>query len=151
MNNYDELLSATTTYTGLSAKTMSYAYYPNGSRQTMTTPAGTFSYSYDAAGRPASMTNPFSETTGWTYQNNNWLSTQTLANGAVAIYTHNALGQVTELLNQISSTTISDFNSIAYDGVGNRSSVTASIPGATSLSGITGYTYDQRHHQGLQL
>jgi len=63
----------------------------------MTTPAGTFSYSYDTVGRPASMTNPFSETTNWTYQNNNRLSTQTLANGAVATYTHNALGQVTEL------------------------------------------------------
>jgi YD repeat-containing protein len=74
----------------------------------MTTPAGTFSYSYDAGGRAAGMTNPFSETTSWAYQNNNWLSTQTLANGAVATYTHNALGQVTELLNQIGSTTISD-------------------------------------------
>ena len=97
----------------------------------MTTPAGTFSYCYDVAGRPANMTNPFSEQTSWSYQNNNWLSTQTLANGATATYT------------------ISDFSSIAYDGVGNRTSVTASIPGATSLSGTTGYTYDSRSdHSG---
>jgi RHS repeat-associated protein len=141
----DELLSASATYTGLAAKTISYQYYPNGSRQTMTTPAGTFSYSYDAAGRPSSMTNPYSETTSWSYQNNNWLSTQTLGNGATATYTHNALGQVTELLNQIGSTTISDFSSIAYDGVGNRTSVSASIPGATSLNGITGYSYDTKN------
>ena len=142
--NLDELLSTTTTYTGLAAKTISYAYYPNGSRQTMTTPAGNFGYSYNAGGRPASMTNPFSETTSWAYQNNNWLATQTLANGLVATYTHNALGQVTQLLNQIGSTTISDFNSIAYDGVGNRTSVTANVPGATSLSGTTGYAYDSK-------
>jgi RHS repeat-associated protein len=142
--NLDELLSTSTTYTGLAAKTISYAYYPNGSRQTMTTPAGNFSYSYDAGGRPATMTNPFSETTSWAYQNNNWLATQTLANGAVATYTHNALGQVTELLNQIGATTISDFNTIAYDGFGNRTSVTANIPGATSLSGTTGYAYDSK-------
>jgi YD repeat-containing protein len=71
--NLDELLSAMTTYTGLSTKTISYFYYPNGSRQSMTTPAGSFSYSYDAAGRPASMTNPFSETTSWASLNNNWL------------------------------------------------------------------------------
>jgi RHS repeat-associated protein len=90
------------------------------------------------------MTNPFSETTSWSYQNNNWLATQTLANGAVATYTHNALGQVTELLNQIGATTISDFNTIAYDGVGNRTSVTANVPGATSLSGTTGYFYDSK-------
>lgn len=110
----------------------------------MTTPAGTFNYYFDAGGRPSSMINPFSETTSWSYQNNNWLSTQTLANGAVATYTHNALGQMTRLLNQIGSTTISDFSSIAYDGVGNRSSVTASIPGATLLTGTTGYSYDSK-------
>jgi len=49
------------------------------------------------------------------------------------------------LLNQIGSTTISNFNSIAYDGVGNRNSVTASVPGATSLNGTTGYSYDSKN------
>lgn len=142
--NLDELLSTTTTYTGLAAKTISHVYYPDGSRQTMTTPAGTFSYYYDAAGRPSSMANPFSETTSWSYQDNDWLSTQTLANGATASYTYNALGQVTRLLNQISSNTISDFSSIGYDGVGNRNSITASIPGAASLNGTTAYTYDTK-------
>jgi RHS repeat-associated protein len=142
--NLDELLSLTTTYTGLAAKSISYAYYPDGSRQTMTTPAGTFSYSYDAAGRPASMTNPFSETTTWSYQNNDWLATQTLANGATASYTYNALGQVTRLLNQLGGNTISDFSSITYDGAGNHKSITASIPGATSLSGVTDFTYDTK-------
>jgi len=143
--NLSELLSTTTTYTGLSAKTISYSYFANGSRATMTTPAGTLNYSYDAAGRPSSMTNPFSETTSWSYQNNNWLQTQTLANGATATYAYNAMGQVTRLLNQIGSATISDFSGIAYDGVGNRTSVTASIPGATSLDGTTGYTYDSQN------
>lgn len=36
-------------------------------------------------------------------------------------------GPSTRLLNQIGSTTISDFSNIAYDGVGNRTSLTASI------------------------
>ena len=111
----------------------------------MTTPAGTFSYSYDSAGRPSILTNPFNETTSWTYEDNNWLSTQTLANGAVATYIHNALGQTTELSNQIDGTTISDFSSIAYDAVGNRTSVSASISGVTSLSGTTGYSYDSKN------
>jgi RHS repeat-associated protein len=143
--NLDELVSAATTYTGLSAKTISYSYYPDGSRESMTTPAGMFDYSYDAAGRAASMTNPFSETTNWAYQNNDWLQTQTLDNGAVATYSYNAMGQVTRLLNQIGSTTISDFDSIAYDGTGNRTSVDASISGATSLDGVTDYTYDNKN------
>jgi len=142
--NLDELLSVNTTYTGLSAKTISYAYYPDGSRESMTTPAGTFDYSYDATGRQSTMTNPFSETTTWSYENNNWLNTQTLANGAVATYTYNPLGQATRLLNQIGGSTISDFSSIGYDGVGNRTAVTASIPASGSLSGTTGYSYDSK-------
>ncbi len=143
--NLDERLSRTITYTGLSAKTISYTYYPDGSRESMTTPAGTFDYSYDAAGRPASMTNPFNETTSWSYLNNNWLQTQTLDNGATATYTYNAMGQVTRLLNEIGSTTISDFSSIGYDGVNNRTSISASVPGATSLNGTAGYTYDVKN------
>jgi RHS repeat-associated protein len=142
--NLDEVLSVTTTYSGLAAKTIAYLYYPDGSRQTITTPAGTFSYYFDAAGRPSSMTNPFSETTSWSYQDNDWLASQTLANGATSTYTQNALGQVTRLLNQIGANTISDFTSIGYDGVGDRNSVTANIPGATSLIGTTGYSYDSK-------
>jgi RHS repeat-associated protein len=142
--NLDELLSVSTTYTGLSAKTISYTYYPDGSRESMTTPAGTFNYSYDSAGRPASMTNPFSETTEWSYQDNNWLATQTLANGAVATYTQNGLGQVTELLNQIGSTTISDYT-LGYDGAGNRSSVTVANIGTSTLNGSGTFTYDTKN------
>lgn len=142
--NLDELLSTTTTYTGLAAKTISYAYYPNGSRQTMTTPSGAFSYSYDAAGRPSSMTNPFSETTNWVYQDNNLLQTQTLANGAVATHSYNQAGQLTRLLNQVGGNTISDFSGIAYDGVGNRTSITANIPGAAVLNGVTTYQSDSK-------
>ena len=56
MRSRDELLSQTTTYTGLAAQTITYAYHPDGSRQTMTTPAGIFSYGYDAAGRATSLT-----------------------------------------------------------------------------------------------
>jgi YD repeat-containing protein len=142
--NLDELLSVTTTYTGLAAKTISYVYYPNGSRQTMTTPVGTFSYNYDAAGRHSSMTNPFSETTSWTYQDNNWLQTQTLANGATTSFTYNALGQRTRLLNEIGVNTLSDFT-IAYDAVGNRTSVIASVPSLPALSGTTTFTYDAKN------
>ena len=43
------------------------------------------------------MTNPFSETTSWSYLDNNWLSTQTLSNGAVATYTYNAVNRLTSL------------------------------------------------------
>ncbi len=144
--NRDELLSHTTTYTGLSAQTIAYSYNADGSRQSMTTPAGTFSYAYDAAGRAASLTNPYSETASWAYFNNNWLQTQTLANGAQTTYSYNALGQMSDLVNKNSGgTTLSQFGSMTHDGAGNRASITATLPGATSLSGTTGYQYDTKN------
>ena len=88
-----------------------------------------FTYGYDGAGRMTGLTNPFSETTGWAYFDNNSLQTQTLSNGATTNYTYNAQGQLARLLNQKSGTTLSDFSSLAYDGVGNEASVTATLPG----------------------
>jgi RHS repeat-associated protein len=141
----DELKSVTTTYAGLSAQTISYTYYADGRRQAMTTPAGTFSYGYDGAGRASSLTNPFGETTSWAYYDNNRLNTQTLANGALTTYTFNALGQLSELLNQTGGgATLSDFGQITHDGAGNRTSVTASVPGASTLGGTTTYQYDAK-------
>jgi YD repeat-containing protein len=144
-NDLDMLTSRTTTYTGLPAQTISYAYYADGSRQTMTTPAGAFNYSYDAAARPSSLTNPYSETSSWTYFDNNSLHTQTVGNGANTTYSYNALGQLTELVNKTSGgTTLSDFSSIMHDGAGNRTSLMANIPAASTLSGTTSYQYDTK-------
>lgn len=60
------LTSVTTTQSG-HTYSVTYTYYPDGRRQTMTSPAGTTSYAYDAAGRPASLLSPFGDTTTWTY------------------------------------------------------------------------------------
>ena len=143
--NLDELLSATTTYTGLSAQTISYGYYADGSRQSMTTPAGNFTYNYDGARRMTSLTNPFAETSSWTYFDNDWLQTQTLGNGTQATYTYTAQGQLTHLLNQRSNLTLSDFGTITYDGVGNRTSVTATLSAVAAYNGVSSYSYDQKN------
>ena len=145
---YDDLghvLSVQTTYTGLLAKTLSYAYYPNGSRQSLDTPAGSFAYHYDGDGRLQNLTNPFAETTQWAYLDNGWLSTQTLGNGAATIYTQNALGQLTDLTTRASNASVlSDFGGMAYDGAGNRTAVTASLPAVPSYGGLTSYQYDPK-------
>jgi RHS repeat-associated protein len=141
----DQILSVTTTYTGLSAKSVSYSYYPDGSRDQLTTPAGTFSYLYNAAGDPTSLTNPQSETTSWSYQTNGALSSQTQANGITSSYTLNALSQLTSLLHKdASNTTITQFASITHDGAGNRLGVTATFPSLTALSGAISYSYDTK-------
>ena len=90
----------------------------------MSTPAGQFSYLYDAAGQATSLTNPFGETTGWSYRDNGWLQTQTLGNGVTSTYVQNALGQLTSLLNQTGGgTLLSQFSGMVHDGAGNRLSV----------------------------
>lgn len=144
--NADELQSATTNYTGLPAQAISYSYYPNGSRQAMTTPAGTFSYTYDAAGQPSSMTNPFGETSAWSYFENNRPHTQTLGNGSQATYTYNAVGQLIDLTNTTSGgATLSQFSSLLYDGAGNRMQLSTSVPAFPTLSGGTNYQYDSKN------
>ena len=106
-----------------------------------------FAYGYDGVGRMTSLTNDNSETTRYGYQANGWLQTKTLANGVVTTYTRDQQGRLTDLANKNSGgTTLSDFSVPAtggYDGVGNRLSVTASMPGAPSnYSGTTRYAYD---------
>lgn len=140
----DELKSVTTAYTGVTPYAVSYAYYPDGSRKQMTTPAGGFTYGYDAAGRPSSVTNPFYETTQWAYFDNDRLRTQQLEVGALTTYEYNARGQLTRLLNELDTAVISDFNNFAYDGAGNRKSYTASVPGYASATGMLTYEYDAK-------
>jgi RHS repeat-associated protein len=144
----DRPLSTATTYTGLPAQTIAYDYYPDGSRQTMSTPAGSFSYSYDGAQRPTSLSNPFSETSSWTYLNNNWLNTQTLASGATTVYSYNARGQLIDLLTRAgsasTSTTLSHYGNMRYDDVGNRTAMAANLPQMPAYGGQTAYAYDYR-------
>jgi YD repeat-containing protein len=63
----DNVMNVQTGYYGsgsiLFNASVGYAYYANGSRETMTVPSGTFTYDYDIASRPQSLTNPFGETT----------------------------------------------------------------------------------------
>ncbi|MEN6372455.1 MAG: RHS repeat-associated core domain-containing protein [Armatimonadota bacterium] len=138
--------SVTTTYTGLPAKTISYNFFDNGSISSMTTPAGTFAYTYDGANRPVQLVNPFSETFSWTYQNNNWLSTQTTPVSQTA-YTYNHRGFMTCLENKTTGgTTLSKFGGtvspMTYDTFGNLLSVTVNIPSVPAQNGVTNYSYD---------
>ncbi len=139
-------LSATTAYTGILTQGITYSYFADGSRQTMTSPAGVFSYAYDAGQRMTSLTNPLGETSSWSYQVNNWLRTQTLGNGVTSAYTNDARGLVTNLTTQASlGRNLSAFSSMAYDGVGNRATLTATIAGIPTLSGQTRYGYDYKN------
>ena len=152
---YDDDNTLTTknvTWTGLSAKTLSYGFYPDGSRKTMTADGGAFTYSYDGDGRRQVWVNPFNQQSAWGYQDNGWLQNKTLANGITTTYTHDPQGRLTELLNSQNGTTLSDFRVPAtggYDGVGNRLSVTANVPG-TQHTVASAYQYDYGQTQNPQ-
>jgi len=142
VNDLDMPTSVATTFTGLSAKTIGYSYYADGSRSQMTTPAGNFDYDYDQSGRPTDMTNPNSETTSWDYDSGDRLYHQTLANGAVTTYVYNALNELTSLTNRDgSSNVLSSYSSMSYDGAGNLLEVTASVPAHTAYSGTRYFQY----------
>jgi RHS repeat-associated protein len=111
----------------------------------MSTPAGNFGYSYDGAGRPSSMGNPYGESTTWMYLANGWLWKQALANGATTVYTYNAKGLPTDVLNSDGGgSTLNEFSGVAYDGMANRTTYTANIAAAPSLSGLTTFGYDPK-------
>ena len=117
----DSPLSIVTTFTSLPGKTISYSYYPDGSIQTLGTPAGNFNYAFDAVGQVISLTNPFSENFSWTYLDNGWLATQQCGNAVKTNYALNPIGQITRLLNsKLDSTILSDFSGMSYDGAGNQ-------------------------------
>jgi RHS repeat-associated protein len=142
----------------VAAGTLSYGYFPNGSRSSLSVLANgggsseSFSYQYDADDRPSSLTNPFGETTTWSYYNNDWLASQADYNGAgglvsTARYAYNGRGFLTDLANTNSTgSTLSEYGSstqaIAYDAAGNLTSFAANEPIASGYSGSTSYSYD---------
>jgi RHS repeat-associated protein len=145
----DGRLSEATVYGSMPTVTSTLGYNNDASVSSMgLVQTGGFSYSfaygYDGDGRMNSLANPFSESTGFSYQDNDWLSSQTMANGVAAGYTYNGMGQLIGLLNSIpsSSTTLSQFSSFGYDASGNMLGVAASYPSATTYSGTITNTFD---------
>ncbi len=146
---YDDdgnVINHVTTYSGLQAQTIGYTYNPDGSRSTMSASAGGVGYSYDGVGRMSSLTDPGMTITTWTYLANGWLASQKLGNGVVTNYNYNARGFLTDMNNNAAGgTLLSDFGSMTYDAMGNRTAMTANIPAAPALAGVTSYSYDSRN------
>ena len=137
------LASEVTTYTGLPAQTVSFGFNPDGSRLSMSTPSGTFVYGYDSVGHLSSLTNPFGETSAWSYSARGDLIAQILGNGSGSTYRYNALGQLTQLqnLNPLGSV-LSSYGTVAYNATGDLTSVAAAINGSLPTSGTLSFAYD---------
>ena len=152
-SDYDDLDIAhavTTTYTDLPARAIEYEYWPNGSIDSIYCSAlpgtGTFSYTYDDAGRPDTLTNPFGQEFSWGYLDNNWLNTQT-SPVTQATYTRNPRGMLTSLVNRkTDETLLSSYATMTYDPAGDILSMPVSVPNvASQYSGTSTYTYDTKN------
>ncbi|HEY3265618.1 MAG TPA: RHS repeat-associated core domain-containing protein [Armatimonadota bacterium] len=130
-DDLDNLTGVTSALTGVAGgdKVVSYAFYPNGSRSSMGTPAGTFSYTYDAAGRPTGLRNPESEDTTWTYSSIDRLQSQTSNAGFfITSYGSNGRGFLTGVYNRsLAAYVYSSFSILLRNGTGNLTSETASF------------------------
>jgi RHS repeat-associated protein len=141
---YDQLDNVTseTTPNG----TVSYTYFANGLRQTMTasTQAQLF-YCYDLANRLTSIVNgscasPTSKLVSLTYDQANRRQTMTLPNGAVTTYAYDNANELTGLTYTSGSTTLGTV-SYSYDADGRRTSRISGLDqaGASPSVGTTAF------------
>ncbi|RPJ26712.1 MAG: hypothetical protein EHM33_10590 [Chloroflexi bacterium] len=117
------------------ARTVSYTYYDNDLRQTMTTPAGTTNYGYDALGRLTSVSAGGSETT-YDYDPVGFLTDIHRPNGVDTVYTPNVRNQVERITHSHGSGTLQFFD-YELDNAGNRKKVTEAVGGTIT------WTYDK--------
>ena len=132
------LHTVSTTYTGMNAKTIDYAYNAIGQRATMTTPGGIFSYSYDDKSRLTGLTSPIQATpapsplakSSWQYRWDDTITQQTLSTGAVTDYDRTVLGQrLTGVTNKVGGVMSSQFNGATYDWKAKIKGLNATVAG----------------------
>ena len=124
-------LLAKTPDASFSAAPVSFTYFNNGLRQTMSDPSGTTTYSYDSRNRLTSKQTP-EGTLNYTYDNAGDLLTLQSANVGAAsdTYTYDALNRLNTVVESSGTTTY------GYDAVGN-------LQGYTYPNGVTAsYNYD---------
>ncbi len=121
-----------------SAGTVHYGYDTHWRRNSLTQPglSTATSFTYDGYGRLATLTNPFSETTSWTYDVvSGDLTRQTMANGAYTDYGFDIRGRVSTITHKTSTSGVIDPQTYTYDPAGNL--ITKTVAGD-----MLTYTYD---------
>ncbi|GIV17356.1 MAG: hypothetical protein KatS3mg022_2791 [Armatimonadota bacterium] len=161
-------LTVTTTYPApVGARTVSYSYYPDGSRATMTVVNQTFQYSYtyitgvlDVSGEPFAglqvrvrlpVQQSFNLDT-W-YDRRGLLRRERNSGTVLREYHYNGRGLLTHLYNRnaVSPGTIyADFSNLVYDAAGNPVAMSVNIPGQDTvppLQGTVSYDFDDQDRQ----
>jgi RHS repeat-associated protein len=148
--------TTTRTYDGLDRLTgettsqgsVSYQYYANGLRQSMTAAGqAPVNYVYDNANRLTSLTQG-TESVSFSYDNANRRASLTLPNGIVASYGYNAANQLTGITYSTPANSTVGNLGYSYDATGHRIAATGSfasnlLPTATTANG----TFDLGNRQ----
>ena len=143
-DDFDRLETETTTLPdGTGERTVSYTYYRNGVRKTVTDPHGNVTfYTYDAQNRVRTVTTRYgtasAKTTTFGYWPDGLLKEVEYPNGVVASYGYDLADRLLTLTHAKGGEVISSYE-YTYDANGNRLSQTESNGGVTE---VTTYTYD---------
>ncbi len=144
--NYDDLDrldSETNTLPDDATRTVSYVYFDNGTRRSVTDPDGlTTAYTYDGKNRLATTTTgsgtPQARTTTYAYFPDDLLGSVTYPNGVVATHVYDLANRLTSLENTRGGATVSSY-AYTYDDNGNRITQVETNGGLTET---TTYAYD---------
>ncbi|HEY3377485.1 MAG TPA: RHS repeat-associated core domain-containing protein [Armatimonadota bacterium] len=138
-------LTVTTSYTGLPDATLVYRYYPDGSLQQLTSPAGVFSYQYDGDGQLTALTDPTGKTSRWSYRPDHLLQKQQLGNRAWTSYRYNLTKHLAGLTNHTSTgRVLADYTTLTRDDLDNLTGLTTTMPGSVAQDGTASYSYDAK-------
>lgn len=114
---------------------ISYTYYADGSRKSMTDPqGGVTQYDYYANGQIKSITGPSGKTTAYAYTDG-LLEKISNPNGTETVYGYDTADRVHSLITRKQNGEVISDIRYAYDGVGNRLSM-------TDTEGVHTYEYD---------
>jgi len=163
----DLITSVRTIYPGIAPQEVTYTYYPDGSRASMTIAGSVLTYEYAfLTGTLRVSGEPFAGlrirvnlpvTTGlrqesW-YDRRGLLRMEQTTNGVYREYHYNGRGLLTQLYNRDQFTVsnrYADFTNLQYDAAGNLLRMDVSIPAfgaAPALNGTVVYDYDAQDRQ----
>jgi RHS repeat-associated protein len=137
-DDFNRLVTETTTLPDSGSRTTRYTYFNNGARRTITdADAGLVSYTYDGQNRLESMVSSQGTTT-YTYFPDDLPRTVTKPDGSVATSAYDRADRLTSLTTTKGAATVSSY-AYTYDANGNRLTQVETNGGAAET---TGYTYD---------
>jgi RHS repeat-associated protein len=133
--------------------TVTYTYYADGQRETMTPSGGTtVTYSYDgghrltqiqqAAGVGGGPLPATAQTVGFGYDTATRLTTLTLPNGMTQNYDHDNAGQLLAIVNKLANATAAGDLSHAYNAVGERTATGGTLARLGQPAAIASQQYD---------